>query len=133
MDSEGPLIAATRCGNVEAVNLLLACGADFNDDDLWGVTALHTAAESPLGTDMVRTLLDDGANYKHKSKSNTTALWYAVAGCNLETVNLLLEHGSTDSLKISENGSLTDIHDLLLENSDNMRNLLHLCMKRAEN
>jgi ankyrin repeat protein len=55
------LLFAAREGDLESMQLLVAAGANVNDADAWGVSALALAAHSGF-TEMVSYLLSKGAN-----------------------------------------------------------------------
>ena len=59
--SNTPLMFAARVGDLASARLLLAAGANVNDEDAWGVSVLVLAAHSGFG-DVVQFLLDKGAD-----------------------------------------------------------------------
>ena len=79
-DGETALMAAARTGTVDAVNLLLARGADPNTTEGWrGQTALMWAAAE--GHDaVIRVLIARGADLKARSNAGFTALLFAARG-----------------------------------------------------
>lgn len=105
-----PLVQAADAGHVEIVDFLLERGAVPNGQTKRGRTALiaataenDTTTTNPERTDMVRKLLDAGANpngvYRWSSPSGDshrkeTAVLNAAAGGYDEIVDLLLEAGA---------------------------------------
>ncbi len=95
-DPAPPLfVLACRFGNPtsEAINLLLAKGADVNLADANGVTPLMAAAELDWETSIVL-LLEHGAKTKASDKSGKTALMYAMGNRGLGTAAKLLDKGA---------------------------------------
>src|SRR5207237_10645135 len=58
---ETALLFAARVGDLESAQLLIAAGADVNDADAWGVSAVTLAAHSGYHG-IVEFLLDKGAD-----------------------------------------------------------------------
>ena len=82
-------------GHAEAVEALLAAGADVN------LTSRESMKMPPLGSamavqrnDIARTLIEHGANVNAKAVNDLTALHTAAARGNLEAAKLLLDHGA---------------------------------------
>ncbi|CAK9034713.1 Kinase D-interacting substrate of 220 kDa B (Ankyrin repeat-rich membrane-spanning protein B), partial [Durusdinium trenchii] len=72
-----PLMKAANDGHISVVQKLVKCGADINAQDAKGNSALHIAAANQF-KQMVRWMLENGANPKLKNKSSKTPA--AVAG-----------------------------------------------------
>jgi ankyrin repeat protein len=91
---ETALMAAARTGKVEAVNVLLAHGADVNaKETMRGQTALMWAvAEGHV--DVVKALLELGADLKARSNNKSTALLLAARQGDPALARLLLAHGA---------------------------------------
>ncbi|KAJ6258261.1 hypothetical protein Dda_7180 [Drechslerella dactyloides] len=107
LESNGPLFYAVACNNLRGVELLLQHGAEVNDDNTAGVTALISATADPvLHSDpseektisIMKLLWKAGADPTIRSKSGLTALMAAVSYDKLELAKVLLEfheeHGS---------------------------------------
>jgi len=77
----------------ETVKLLLDRGADVNERDQVGTTALFWAAHR-RNLPMVRLLLDRGARVNARNSSGITPLMWAVLSEDPRVVHLLLEHGA---------------------------------------
>jgi ankyrin repeat protein len=91
---ETPLMTAARTGRVAAVKALLAHGARVDGkDDRRGQTALMWAAAEGH-TDVVRELIDAGADFRTRLPSGFTALLFAVRQGHLGVVRVLLEAGA---------------------------------------
>ncbi len=94
-----PLHLAAMAGHLEQAQLLLAQpGRALIMEDAEGRTALHLAA-GDAQTDMVRFLLESGANPNHRAKSGITALHEAARSLSRECINLLLEAGANPLAK----------------------------------
>jgi len=78
-------------GELAKVEELIGLGADPNDIDQEGRTALMFAAFNGH-TEIVRLLLDEGAEVGTRDALGRTALLYASTGPFPETVKLLLDH-----------------------------------------
>jgi ankyrin repeat protein len=86
------LMFATRVGDRASANVLLAAGANVNDADAWGVSALVLAAHSGF-TDLVELLLDKGAD-ADAAGPGFTALHEAIMRRDEKMVTALLAHGA---------------------------------------
>jgi ankyrin repeat protein len=78
-------------GDLDKVKELIGQGADPNDVDQDGRTALMYASFNGH-TEIVRLLLDEGAEVGIRDALGRTALLYASTGPFAETVKLLLDH-----------------------------------------
>jgi ankyrin repeat protein len=87
-----PLILAAQQENKELVNLLLSHGADVNDWDYSGITALHYAVIRGDGR-IVRILLDKGAKQTNNYDIGCPVHVAAASGA-LEILRLLVAHGA---------------------------------------
>jgi len=94
-----PLLFAARVGDVESARLLLKAGADANDAQPDGVSALVLAAHSGHGP-LAALLLDHGAN-PDTLASGYTALHAAVLRSDATLVKALLAHGASPDLRIT--------------------------------
>lgn len=117
------IIEASRYGDSARVMLLLNRGANINEKNIIGDTALHVACqEGNLAT--VKLLLEHKASVNKKNKCDETALMMASKKGYLEIVKLLLEYkasvnkkndcNKTALMMVSEKGYL-EIAKLLLE------------------
>jgi uncharacterized protein len=86
------LMFAARVGDLESARLLVGAGANVNDADAWGVSALVLAAHSGFGV-LVEFLLDKGAD-ANSSAAGFTALHEAIMRGDEKTVMALLAHGA---------------------------------------
>ena len=71
-----PLHRAVRGHDRLAAERLIREGHDLNELDDFGMTPLHWAVYGGY-MDLVRTLLEAGADPNRKSRDATTALWHA--------------------------------------------------------
>ena len=86
------LMFAARDGDLASAQLLVAAGANVNDEDAWGVSAVVLAAHSGY-TDVVEFLLEKGAN-PNSGKAGFTALHEAIMRRDENLVKVLLDHGA---------------------------------------
>src|SRR4051794_38982357 len=89
---ETALLFAARVGDLESAKLLVARGANVNDADAWGVSAVTLAAHSRF-TDLVDYLLDQHAD-PNVAKSGFTALHEAIMHRDERMAAALLAHGA---------------------------------------
>lgn len=90
--SDTALIFAARVGDLESAKLLLAAGANVNDQDAWGVSATIMAAFAGYG-EVARLLLSHGSD-PNVDKAGFTALHCAIMRRDTATVTALLERGA---------------------------------------
>ena len=90
--NETALMFAARVDDLASARLLVAAGADVNDQDAWGVSAVVLASHSGF-TDVVEFLLEKGAN-ANADKAGFTALHEAVMRRDENLVKVLLNHGA---------------------------------------
>ena len=84
------LLFAARVGDLESAKLLIAAGANVNDADAWGVSALTLAAHAGF-RDVAALLLDKGAD-ANQATAGFTALHVAIMRRDEEMVRVLLAH-----------------------------------------
>jgi ankyrin repeat protein len=87
---ETALMFAARVGDLASAKLLIAAGADVNDADAWGVSAVTLAMHSGFD-DLVRFLLDRGAD-PNAAPAGFTALHEAIMRRDENMVAALLDH-----------------------------------------
>ena len=87
-----PLMFAARAGDLASARLLVAAGANVNDQDAWGISVVTLAAHSGF-LDVVEFLLDKGAD-PNKSGAGFTALHEAIMRREEPLVRTLLAHGA---------------------------------------
>ena len=88
--AETALLFAARNGDLESAKLLVAAGANVNDTDAWGVSAMTLAAHSGF-TDIVLFLLDKGADPNIEGPG-FTALHEAIERRDEKMIAALLDH-----------------------------------------
>lgn len=90
-NSQAPLYVVSRAsGSTAIISLLLSSGADINDDDVFGYTALHSAAASgSLG--VVTLLVEKGADLSLRDKKGNSALAWAAQYGNGDVVKYLIQ------------------------------------------
>lgn len=94
-NGDNALMIASYKGNKQAVEALLAKGAEVNRP---GWTALHYAA-AVGSNEIVQLLLDRSAYIDAESPNKTTPLMMAARGGYIYTVKLLLDQGADATLK----------------------------------
>lgn len=87
-----PLMFAALHGNNAAVKLLLQNGSKVDARNNIARSALHlaTTSEGSSASDVIKSLLDEGANSKLKDKKGFTPLLYATATRNYTAVKALI-------------------------------------------
>lgn len=90
-NSQAPLyVIVAGSGDTAIVSLLLSSGADINDDDVFGYTALHSAAAT--GNLAVTTLLTEkGADLSLRDKKGNSALAWAAQYGKADVVKYLIQ------------------------------------------
>jgi ankyrin repeat protein len=98
------LHGASKRGDLEAVKHLLAQkGADINLKDYWsGQTALHAAAVGGH-LEIVKFLVESGADKEAKTKSALTPLHFAAIDGHFGIVKFLVESGADKKAKTKGN------------------------------
>jgi ankyrin repeat protein len=86
------LMFAARVGDFTSARLLVAAGANVNDQDAWGVSATVLAAHAGYGA-LVEFLLEKGAD-PNAAAAGFTALHEAIMRRDEKTVTALLAHGA---------------------------------------
>ncbi|MCW8198671.1 ankyrin repeat domain-containing protein [Verminephrobacter aporrectodeae subsp. tuberculatae] len=104
---ESPLMMAAIKGNVQAVQALLARGADVNKT---GWAALHYAASgaAPGHLEIIGLLLENHAYIDAESPNGTTPLMMAARYGSIDAVQRLLEEGADPTLKNQQGLSAVD-------------------------
>ena len=92
------LMFAARVGDVQSARLLLDAGANPNDADAWGVSAMVLAAHSGY-RDLVELLLDRGADV-NAAAAGFTALHEAIMRRDEKLVATLLARGADVNLRL---------------------------------
>ena len=95
---ETGLMFAARVGDLECAKLLLGAGANVNDADAWGITAVTLAAHSGF-TDLVLYLLDKGAD-PNKSDNGFAALHEGIMRRDEKMIAALLDHRADPNLTL---------------------------------
>ncbi|KAE8145028.1 hypothetical protein BDV25DRAFT_165533 [Aspergillus avenaceus] len=100
-----PLIQAVRCGNIDAIRLLLSYrpSLDLETPDSKGDTPLKIAAGDSRCTQLVELLLNAGASIDAPSHRGLTPLMIACRHGLTETVQVLLDRGANTWLS-ADNG-----------------------------
>ena len=97
--SDTALMFAARVGDVESARLLVAAGANVNDEDAWGVSATTLAAYSGFG-DLVTFLVEKGGD-PNAGKAGFTALHGAIMQRDEKSVRALLAAGADPNAPVT--------------------------------
>jgi uncharacterized protein len=105
-----PLGLAAYFRQQEAVRLLLDMGADVHQtaSNPTKVTALHAAVAGDH-PEIVRWLLEAGADVNARQQIDYTPLMGAAANARMEIFELLLAHGADPSMKTTEGKTAADL------------------------
>jgi ankyrin len=95
---ETALMFAARSGDLQSAKLLLAAGANANDADAWGVSAVTLAAHSGFA-DVVDLLLEKGAD-PNRAPAGFTALHEAIMRRDARMAAALLSHGADANARL---------------------------------
>lgn len=95
-----PVRSACFMTNIEVVKYLVENGADIHKPNINGGTCLINSVQS---VDLCRYLIEKNADPNAQDNSGNLALHYAIREGRMETVKLLLKHGS-DPYKINDFG-----------------------------
>ena len=105
----GPLLEATKRGDVAAVRTLLRGGADVNEAQGDGLTPLHVAAQEG-NLDIVRLLIGAHANVEAKTRlGDYTPLHLASGAAHESVVRALLDAGAQPAATTTYTG-VTSLH-----------------------
>ena len=92
------LMIACVKGNKDAINVLLNAGADRNITDADGCAYLHYAVYGRCSKDVLRAIIDDGADVNARSKNSVTALMGACAKGYEGGIDVLLKAGADPNI-----------------------------------
>jgi ankyrin repeat protein len=98
LGGDTPLLFAARAGDLESAKLLVAAGANVNDESAYGTSAAVLATHSG-NVELLQFLLDKDAN-PNASTAGYTALHAAILRANPKAVAVLLEHGADANAKL---------------------------------
>jgi uncharacterized protein len=98
---DGPLVAAVKAGDLQAVRALVKSGTDVNVPSGDGSTPLLWAADT-AGLEIARALIKAGARVNAANDFGVTPLLHASRTGNAAMVDLLLQSGADPALAHSE-------------------------------
>ena len=96
-DGSTPLHDAASEGHLEICQLIIQSVKDKNPHDMFGNTPLHDAAQNNPNADMIRMLIDKGADIEARDKYQCTPL-HEAAWHNQGMVRTLIERGASVNL-----------------------------------
>jgi ankyrin repeat protein len=92
--SDPTLNEAARGGSAEIVKLLLAAGADVNQEDSLGQAPMHVAAESDKGREVLAALLEAGADMDRPGLFGESPLDCALHADAMACAEFLISRGA---------------------------------------
>lgn len=98
-----PLMLAVECGDLTSVKALIKKGANVNEKNKKGMTALIPASVKGH-TEIVQALLEAGANTEETWEEETVALYEAAQQGHDSIVKLLIDKGADINAKSKRNG-----------------------------
>jgi hypothetical protein len=108
---ETTIISAASNGSVDRLKELLADGADVNEADEEGRTALHwSAGYSEI--ECMKALIEAKCDINAVDENSNTALSYAAGYGNEDAVKLLLDHKADVSVKNAEGKTAKDVAEM---------------------
>lgn len=126
-----PLHEAALAGDIEKVKSLISRGADVNEKDEGGRTALHYACEKGHA-EVARLLINQGARINvTTAMMASTPLHYAVMRGDKQTVELLLSKGADINAK-NRDGS-TPLFETMKSTTAGSKELFELLVARGAN
>ena len=93
-DGDTPLHLASRYGTQEICSALLSSGACLDEVNHAACTALHAAVMGNAGADLVRLLIERGAQIDAIDGSGETPLHYAARNGRIDLCELLVSKGA---------------------------------------
>lgn len=96
IDGDTPLILALYKGKIDLIGKLLKSGADPNQSDIHGNSPLMICILAENGPEIVKLLLDAGANPNFQRKDGKTVMHLAYMLKNSEIIDILLKSGAKD-------------------------------------
>jgi ankyrin repeat protein len=109
----GELLKALGVSDMKTVRVLLEQGADPNEKDHHGSTALHYMVTRQPFNEIATLLIEHGANVDAMAITGLTPLMQAVFRHNLPTLRFLIDHGA--SLRIRSHIGFTALDYAYLE------------------
>lgn len=89
-----PLLLAAHANRLDVARALVALGADVNvAETKWKSHSLHSAA-SHNNVELIKLLLDKGADVNFQSRNNDTPLHWAASFARLQAIEVLLASGA---------------------------------------
>ena len=110
------LMLASSMGNVDAINVLLGIGADFNVTDVDGNTLLHHAINTHINKETLLAIIHLGTIVNVVNNEGSTALLLACSAGQTDSADILLQAGADTSI-VDIHGD-TCLHKILYRKCD---------------
>ena len=101
------LLMACSERNADAINVLLNAGADTNIAlDESGRTCLMQAVYKDCSKEVLKAIIDHGADVNAADKQNRTALWIGCYKSNIDAINVLLKAGADTNIALDDSSGI---------------------------
>jgi len=104
-EKDSLLMMASLRGNLDIVKLLIQYKANVNYRDKWGTSALFNATTLCSSPEVVKILLENGADVNASAIDKITPLSMAVANGNVAIVKLLLQYKADVNIRNINGGT----------------------------
>lgn len=125
-DNRKPLVKAASAGNAIKVTNLIEQGADVNEIDRDGFTALYYA----YNPEVIRILVDNGAGYTNRG--GTAAIHFASSSQNIPLLNFLIDEKNVNTNAMDAQ-KRTPMHYAVYPNKSKMIKNLEIIKKLLDN
>ena len=134
LDEEGnlPIIAASKYGEIERAQELIAMGANVNDvGGERGIAPLILASENGY-LEMVKLLLDNKADVNAEGENGWTVLMWASHEGHCDVVELFLSNGANvDGISIDDNSKERETTPLILASGNGHLEIVELLLDKG--
>lgn len=150
MNESNELLDVVTTRDIKKAAYLITNGANLNQTDAWGKTALHIAVEIQNAEAVELLLNQDRINVDAVEEDGLTPLMYASKKPNLKIIQMLLQHGCSihqtarslygrTAIHFAVEGSSLEVIKLLIENGadlntqdSELNTALHIAMQRRD-
>lgn len=96
-------------GNLSCVKTFIEQGVNIDTIDVRNGASLLSAAASSNNTELIKYIVEKGANVKFANESGETALHYSAWKGNIDAVKILVKNGAEINVVYNANGGLTPL------------------------